>query len=136
MVKTVNHANNCIFCHDPHAAKPRIVRDGLIQALTRKDSRRCIRRIREDQKFEVKDLGVRGYTRKIAMLESYDSKLQCAQCHVEYNCNPGIDPKTGAPIGMADQRTNTSRWWTSTTSRSTTTASSSATSALPSPARC
>ena len=20
----------------------------------------------------------------------------CAQCHVEYNCNPGIDPKTGA----------------------------------------
>ena len=40
------------------------------------------------------------------MLESYDSKLQCAQCHVEYNCNPGIDPKTGAAIGMADQRTN------------------------------
>ncbi len=57
-------------------------------------------------KFEVKDLGVRGFNRKIAMLESYDTKLQCAQCHVEYNCNPGVDPKTGAAIGMADQRTN------------------------------
>jgi hypothetical protein len=31
-VKSVNHANNCIFCHDPHAAKPRVVRDALIQA--------------------------------------------------------------------------------------------------------
>ena len=37
MAKSVNHANNCIFCHDPHAAKPRVVRDALIQALTRKD---------------------------------------------------------------------------------------------------
>jgi formate-dependent nitrite reductase cytochrome c552 subunit len=40
------------------------------------------------------------------MLSRYDSKLQCAQCHVEYNCNPGTDTATGQPIGMADQRTN------------------------------
>ncbi len=32
-----NHALNCIFCHDPHAAKPRIVRDALIEAVTRTD---------------------------------------------------------------------------------------------------
>ena len=106
MVKSVNHANNCIFCHDPHAAKPRVVRDALIQALTRKDFPTLYSEDSRKTKFEVKDMGLRGYTRKIAMLEAYDSKLQCAQCHVEYNCNPGVDPKTGAAIGMADQRTN------------------------------
>jgi hypothetical protein len=26
IVKSVNHANNCIFCHDPHAAKLRLAR--------------------------------------------------------------------------------------------------------------
>ena len=30
----------------------------------------------------------------------------CAQCHVEYNCNPGTDPATGKPIKMDDPRTN------------------------------
>lgn len=105
-VKSVNHANNCIFCHDPHAAKPRIVRDALIQALTRKDMPTLYSEDPRKTKFEVKDMGVRGFTRKIAMLEGYDAKLQCGQCHVEYNCNPGIDPKTGQPITMADQRTN------------------------------
>ena len=49
---------------------------------------------------------MRGFTRKIGMLERYDGKLQCGQCHVEYNCNPGFDPNTGEPITMADQRTN------------------------------
>ena len=34
-VKDTNHALNCFFCHDPHSAKPRVIRDGLIQALTR-----------------------------------------------------------------------------------------------------
>ncbi|MBI5908619.1 MAG: ammonia-forming cytochrome c nitrite reductase subunit c552, partial [Betaproteobacteria bacterium] len=42
----------------------------------------------------------------IALLDRYDTKLQCGQCHVEYNCNPGTDTTTGAQIGMADQRTN------------------------------
>ncbi len=32
---------------------------------------------------------------------------QCGQCHVEYNCNPGFDPKTGEySIKVADPRTN------------------------------
>ena len=39
-------------------------------------------------------------------LDRYDTKLQCGQCHVEYNCNPGYETGTGAPIGFADQRTN------------------------------
>jgi formate-dependent nitrite reductase cytochrome c552 subunit len=51
-------------------------------------------------------MGLRGYTRKIAILEKTDTRLQCGQCHVEYNCNPGIDPTDGKPIGMADRRTN------------------------------
>jgi formate-dependent nitrite reductase cytochrome c552 subunit len=105
-VKSVNHANNCIFCHDPHAAKPRVVRDALIQALTRKEPPSLYSEDPKRTKIDVKEVGVRGFPRKIAMLDSYDTKLQCAQCHVEYNCNPGIDPKSGQPIGMADQRTN------------------------------
>ena len=48
----------------------------------------------------------RGYTRKIGLLSRPDSKLMCAQCHVEYNCNPGTDPTTGQAITMADPRTN------------------------------
>ncbi len=49
---------------------------------------------------------MRGYTRKIGMLERYDGKLQCGQCHVEYNCNPGFNPNTGEAIPMSDRRTN------------------------------
>ena len=105
-VKDVNHALNCFFCHDPHSTGPRIVRDGLIQALTRPEKDTLWHKDPKATPIAVKDLGVRGYTRKIATLPAYDTKLQCAQCHVEYNCNPGTDPTTGQPIGMADGRTN------------------------------
>ena len=105
-VKDTNHALNCIFCHDPHSAKPRIIRDGLIQALTRPEKDTLWHKDPRAAKIEVKDLGVRGYTRKIATLDRYDMNLQCGQCHVEYNCNPGTDPTTGQPIGMTDARTN------------------------------
>ncbi len=105
-VKDTNHSLNCNFCHDPHSAKPRVIRDGLIQALTRPEKDTLWHKDAKGAKIDVKNLGERGYTRKIAMLSRYDSKLQCAQCHVEYNCNPGTDTATGQPIGMADQRTN------------------------------
>ena len=105
-VKDVNHSLNCIFCHDPHSAKPRVIRDGLIQALTRPEKDTLWHADPNGAKIEVKELGVRGFTRKIAMLDRYDTKLQCGQCHVEYNCNPGTDPTTGKPIGMDDGRTN------------------------------
>ncbi len=104
--KDLQHGLNCYICHDPHAAKPRIVRDGLIDALTRPDGDTLWHKDPKRTGIKVIDLGVRGYTRKIAILERYDTKLQCGQCHVEYNCNPGHDPKTGASIGMADRRTN------------------------------
>ncbi|MDH5286786.1 MAG: ammonia-forming cytochrome c nitrite reductase subunit c552 [Betaproteobacteria bacterium] len=105
-VKDTNHALNCFFCHDPHSAKPRVIRDGLIQALTRPEKDTLWHKDARAGKIEVKDLGVRGYTRKIATLDRYDMNLQCGQCHVEYNCNPGTDPTTGQPIGMTDARTN------------------------------
>ena len=106
LVKDVNHAMNCFFCHDPHSAKPRVVRDGLIDALTRPEGGTLFHSDKRAAKINVVDLGVRGHTRKIATLSRSDSKLMCAQCHVEYNCNPGFDPTTGKPITMADRRTN------------------------------
>ena len=106
LVKEVNHAMNCFFCHDPHSAKPRIIRDALIQAVTRPEKDTLFHRDARAARVEVKDLGVRGHVRKIGVLDRYDTKLQCGQCHVEYNCNPGTDPTTGQPITLADPRTN------------------------------
>ena len=48
--------------------------------------------------------------RAIGILNKKDSNLMCAQCHVEYNCNPGHDPKTGQPITTTDPRTNIFQW--------------------------
>ena len=93
VAKDVNHGLNCFICHDPHAAKPRIVRDGLIQALTRPEADTLWHKDPKHTNFKVVDMGTRGFTRKIAILDKYDSRLQCGQCHVEYNCNDGYDPR-------------------------------------------
>ncbi|MEW6488344.1 MAG: ammonia-forming cytochrome c nitrite reductase subunit c552 [Thermodesulfobacteriota bacterium] len=106
VARTIQHGLNCFTCHDPHAAKPRVVRDGFIDALTRPEADTLWHRDPERTKIQVIDMGVRGFTRKIALLEKYDSRLQCGQCHVEYNCNPGTDAKTGERVTMADRRTN------------------------------
>ena len=106
LVKNINHAVNCNFCHDPHSAKPRLVRDALIQAMTRTDYPSLYSESKNKTGMKVQDMGLRGFNRKIGILDKPDSKLMCAQCHVEYNCNPGFDPKTGKPIKMDDIRTN------------------------------
>src|SRR5512134_2193667 len=104
-VKDLSNAMNCFLCHDPHAARPRIVRDGLISALSRPEKDTLWHKDPRATKLEVRDF--RGGFRKIALLEKYDAKLQCGQCHVEYNCNPGYDPSTGEySIKPADPRTN------------------------------
>jgi formate-dependent nitrite reductase cytochrome c552 subunit len=105
-VKDTNHSLNCFFCHDPHSTKPRVIRDALIQAVTRPEKDTLWHKDPRAGKVDVKEMGVRGFTRKIAILDRYDTNLQCGQCHVEYNCNPGTDPTTGQPVGMADQRAN------------------------------
>jgi formate-dependent nitrite reductase cytochrome c552 subunit len=35
-----------------------------------------------------------------------DSRMMCAQCHVEYNCNAGSQWSDGGKVGYDDQRTN------------------------------
>ncbi|MHB8766130.1 MAG: ammonia-forming cytochrome c nitrite reductase subunit c552 [Deferrisomatales bacterium] len=106
LARSLQHGLNCFTCHDPHAAKPRIVRDGLIEALTRPEGDTLWHQDPNRTKFQVIDMGLRGFNRKIAILEKYDSRLQCGQCHVEYNCNPGTDTKTGEKVTMKDRRTN------------------------------
>jgi formate-dependent nitrite reductase cytochrome c552 subunit len=105
-VKDTNHSLNCFFCHDPHSTKPRVIRDALIQAVTRPEKDTLWHQDPRAGKVDVKDMGMRGFTRKIGILDRYDTNLQCGQCHVEYNCNPGTDPTTGQPVTMADQRAN------------------------------
>ncbi|MHB8881001.1 MAG: ammonia-forming cytochrome c nitrite reductase subunit c552 [Thermodesulfovibrionales bacterium] len=110
VARSVQHGLNCFQCHDPHAAKPRIVRDGLIDALTRPDGDTLWHKDPKRTGIKVIEMGQRGFTRKIALLDKYDSRLQCGQCHVEYNCNPGFDPKnpdtSKYSVTMTDRRTN------------------------------
>lgn len=106
MAKDVNHPQNCFMCHDPHSAKPRVIRDALVQALTRPEADTLWHEDPKRTGIKVVDMGLRGFNRKIAKLDKPDSVLMCAQCHVEYIGNPGFDLKTGAPITMADLRTN------------------------------
>lgn len=114
MVKRyVQNPMGCIHCHDPHAAKPRVVKDALLQAiLDRIEGTYPYDRAKSDKitltKVEFQRQG-RPF-RVIGLLEKPDSNVLCAQCHVEYNCNPGFNPKTGAPIGMEDRRTNYFPW--------------------------
>ncbi|NWF56867.1 MAG: ammonia-forming cytochrome c nitrite reductase subunit c552 [Syntrophaceae bacterium] len=111
-----NHLQNpmgCIHCHDPHAGKPRVIRDALIEAAVgrgegtypydpEKSKETTIEKI--VFKRDGKDF------RAIGILNKPDSNLMCAQCHVEYNCNPGLNPQTGAAIGMDSRLTNYYPW--------------------------
>lgn len=121
MAKNMNHALNCFFCHDPHSAEPRIVRDALIEAMTSEADYAKNNLYQTDAnkvKAEVRVITTRSMfadenepkmIRKIAILPKDDPRrqsLQCAQCHVEYNCAAGTDTVTGAKIGFDDPRTN------------------------------
>ncbi len=97
---------NCFTCHDPHAARPRIVRDALIESLARPEGDTLWHKDPSRTGIRVLTMGERGFTRKIAILDTYDTRLLCGQCHVEYNCNPGTDVKTGQPVKLDDPRTN------------------------------
>ncbi|MBE0425711.1 MAG: ammonia-forming cytochrome c nitrite reductase subunit c552 [Nitrospirae bacterium] len=110
LARTLQHGANCFHCHDPHAAKPRIVRDALIDSLTGPDKDTLWHKDSGRTQINLLEMGMRGYVRKIALLERYDTKLQCGQCHVEYTCNPGYDlknPDTSKyTVTMEDSRTN------------------------------
>jgi len=111
--KNIQNPMGCIHCHDPHATKPRVVRDALIQAVVdRKEGTYPYDKEKSKKvtlsKFEFQRDG--KSFRAIGILSRPDSNLMCAQCHVEYNCNPGFDPKTGAAITMDDRKANYFPW--------------------------
>ena len=111
--KYLKNAMGCIHCHDPHASRPRVVRDALIQAVVDRGEGTYPYDKEKSKKVTMTKIefqrGEKPF-RAIGLLNKPDSNLLCAQCHVEYNCNPGFDPKTGAAIGMEDRRTNYYPW--------------------------
>ena len=111
--KYLKNPMGCIHCHDPHAARPRLVRDALIQAIVDRNEGTYPYDKEKSKKVTLKKIeyqrGDKPF-RAIGVLNKPDSNLLCAQCHVEYNCNPGFDPKTGAAVGLEDQRANYFPW--------------------------
>jgi len=82
ILKAVNYSVTCNICHDPHSAEPRVIRDSFIRALADPEFKDNVYQSDPNRtKIEVIDMGERGFVRKIAILEKYDSKLQCGQCH-------------------------------------------------------
>ena len=109
--RDVSHPMNCFMCHDPHSTQPRVVRDALINAVVDRGEGTYPYDKAKSQKTTMTKVGFRDGFRNIGILNKADSNVMCAQCHVEYNCNPGFDTKTGEySVTMADQRTNFFPW--------------------------
>ena len=113
MAKGIQYPMGCIHCHDPHAAKGRVIRDALIEAIVdRKEGTYPYDPQKSKETTMEKIWFKRGGKdfRAMGILNKPDSNLMCAQCHVEYNCNPGIDTKTGQVTAMDDRRANYFPW--------------------------
>lgn len=107
--RDLKHPFSCYGCHDPHSAKPRVIRDALINAVVDRGEGTYPYDKEKSKKTTIQKVMFRDF-RAIGILNKPDSNLLCAQCHVEYNCNPVIDIKTGETIGMTDRRTNEFQW--------------------------
>lgn len=107
--RDLHHPINCYACHDPHSTQPRVVRDALIEAVVDRGEGTYPYNKEKSNKITMKKVMFRDF-RAIGMLNKPDSNLMCAQCHVEYNCNPGHEPDTGKAVGMGDRRTNLFQW--------------------------
>ncbi len=107
--RDLHHPANCFMCHDPHSAGPRVVRDALIDAVVDRGEGTYPYDKEKSKKITMKKVMFRDF-RAIGTLNKSDSNLMCAQCHVEYNCNPVININTGETIGMTDRRTNEFQW--------------------------
>ena len=95
LLKALDYAMTCNLCHDPHSAEPRVIRDGFINALSDPEFKDNVYQLNPQKtKIEVIDMGVRGFVRKIAILEKYDSNLQCGQCHLGSTTAGAYDAKT------------------------------------------
>lgn len=109
MARDVHRPFNCYTCHDPHSAGPRVVRDALIHAVVDRGEGTYPYNQEKSKKITMTKVMFRDF-RAIGVLNKPDSTLMCAQCHVEYNCNPVIDLTTEETIGMGDRRTNEFQW--------------------------
>jgi formate-dependent nitrite reductase cytochrome c552 subunit len=110
-VRDLKHPLNCFSCHDPHSTAPRVVRDALIEAVVDRGMGTYPYDKAKSEKVKMTKVSFRDGFRSIGILNQPDSNLMCAQCHVEYNCNPGFDTKTGEySVTMADRRTNHFFW--------------------------
>ena len=110
---------NCVHCHDPHFAKMRVVRDALIEAIKKfgpfpydkEKNEKAMKKLRI-----VAFPAVKNNYREVIIwdAEEKDPKLNwltCAQCHVEYECNPVTDIKTDKKLKHEeDPRTNIFGW--------------------------
>lgn len=119
VVKAVNNSFNCVTCHDPHSAEPRITFDHVIESMTHPDFKDF--RYQKNAgslaylKVEVLSMGVRGYERKIAILERYNSNYMCGQCHMGHNRSSSwYDAKTNKLLHKANIRDGEG-WWVGTT---------------------
>jgi nitrite reductase (cytochrome c-552) len=103
VLKGVNYGITCNLCHDPHSAEPRVIRGSFIRALTDPEFKTNVYQSDPQKtKIEVIDMGERGFPRKIAILEKYDSKLQCGQCHFGGTTAGAYDAKTNKFISSRD----------------------------------
>ncbi|HWI40818.1 MAG TPA: ammonia-forming cytochrome c nitrite reductase subunit c552, partial [Verrucomicrobiae bacterium] len=102
IAKDTHNPMGCIQCHDPHGTQPRVIRDALIHAIE-KDPKGNI--FAKNGATDLKVVDFRGF-RKIGVMQKTDSRMMCAQCHVEYACGKGSAFEDGKPVGYDDQRTN------------------------------
>ena len=102
VAKDTNNAMGCIHCHDPHGTQPRIVRDELINQIDKGATLFA----GKDGKTDLKVISFRDGFRKIGVMEKTDSRMMCAQCHVEYACGKGSEFGSGKSVGFDDRRTN------------------------------
>ncbi len=102
VAKSVHNPVGCIHCHDPHGTQPRVVRDALIDAIEREGAANIFAKA---GKTDLKVIDFRGF-RKIGVMAKTDSRMMCAQCHVEYNCNAGKQWSDGKDVKYDDRRTN------------------------------
>jgi formate-dependent nitrite reductase cytochrome c552 subunit len=113
MAKGIQSPMGCIHCHDPHAAKPRVIRDALIEAVVDRQEGTYPYDPQKSKEITMEKIwfkrGGQDF-RAIGILNKPDSNLMCAQCHVEYNCNPGIDTKSGQTTTVDDRRANYFPW--------------------------
>ncbi|MBP1753558.1 MAG: cytochrome [Geobacteraceae bacterium] len=102
IAKDTQNPVGCIHCHDPHGTKPRIVRDALIKAVATDGSKMFGGK---EEKTDLQVLDFRDF-RKIGIMQKADSRMMCAQCHVEYACGTGFEFDSGNKVGFDDPRTN------------------------------